>query len=151
MAIRTAASIDTSTITDEQIGKCHKVFGPDNIPFYQVENSDGKLDDNGDLIEYKVTWGKDRGFSCTCKAGQFGTLCWHIKAAVACAREEKAAIAELEAAIALDAQVKKAMSDPETVKRAELAREEAPVKPVQKVKRTRANAPYQAKAFSILR
>src|SRR5229473_1748944 len=94
-----ATTIVTSAVTSEQIGMAHKVFGPDNVPFYLVENSHGELDLDNNLIEYKVTYSEEFGFQCTCKAGKEGfarchNYCWHVRAAVACAREEKQALAE---------------------------------------------------------
>jgi hypothetical protein len=142
MTIRTASSIDTSKISGDQLGACHKVF-EGSTPVYKVANSEGRIDDNGDIIEYSVRFlGKEKGFSCTCKAGQNAKLCWHIKASIACEAEVRNAIAELEAAIA----VQKAMSDAATIASAEKAAQ-APVKPARK---SGAKA-YQPKAFSILR
>ena len=94
-----ATTVDIAGVTAEQIGKASKVFGPDNKPFYQVENSKGDVDADGYLIQYKVTYSRSKGFQCTCKAGQYGfshckSYCWHVKAAVACAREAHEAIAE---------------------------------------------------------
>lgn len=82
-------------VTPEQIGRCYKVFGPDNKAFYQVES------ENDSTVEYKVTFTKQYGFQCTCPAGQEGFahckhgFCKHIKWAVACAQEERAALAQL--------------------------------------------------------
>jgi hypothetical protein len=149
MAILTASKIDISHITDAQIGACHKFF-EGSTPVYKVANSQGKIDDNGDIIEYTVRWnGREKGFSCTCKAAEHGSLCWHIRASIACSAEEREAVAELHRLIAeqaLETHIKAAMSDAETVARAEHAKE-AP----EKVARKRATAPIERKAFSILR
>lgn len=93
-----ATQIDTSNVTDAQIGAAHKCFSG-STPFYLVENSQGKLDDDGQLIEYRVSYNRSKGFQCTCKAGKEGfarcrQFCWHVRASVACAREEKEALAE---------------------------------------------------------
>lgn len=139
MTVLTASKISTASITDEQIGACHLVLHSAGN-FYKVANSAGKVDDNGDLIEYTVRFnGIEKGFSCTCKA--IG-LCWHIKASIAAAKEEREAVAELNKQIAVQA----AMSDPATIKAAEVAAE-APVK----VARKSSAKAYQPKAFSILR
>jgi hypothetical protein len=83
------------SVTPEQIGACHKCYDcTTRANFYLVENSKGETDENGDIIEYKVQYSKEHGFTCDCKAGQNGLLCWHIRASIACAREEKAALAE---------------------------------------------------------
>jgi hypothetical protein len=103
----TTVAIDTSKVTPEQIGKAYKVFGPDNKPFYMVENSKGEYDEDGNLIEYTVKAVKVNGkwnLTCNCKAGQNGRLCWHVRAAMACANEEKAAMAEQ---VALNAEAAK--------------------------------------------
>lgn len=97
----TVSTIDTTTVTSEQIGKAHKVYGPDNKPFYMVENSEGELDQEGLLIEYKVTYSPEYGYQCRCKAGQEGFVhcqnyCWHVRAAVAAAKEEREAMREQE-------------------------------------------------------
>jgi len=87
-------------VTPEQIGRCYAVVGPDGKKFYQVENSQGEFDAEGQLIEYKVTYSKELGFQCTCKSGQYGFanvkhpsgVCWHVRASVAAAIEEKQAL-----------------------------------------------------------
>jgi hypothetical protein len=136
-----ASSINTSNVTDLQIGMCHKIF-VGHVAWYKVQS------ESDPLKEYTVTHTKEKGFTCTCPAGNVGFskckdgICKHVKWSVAASREERAAIKEMELAIA----VEKAMSDPETVKSAELARE-AP----EKVSRKRETAPIERKAFSILR
>lgn len=90
-------AINTYGVTDEQIGKAHKVFGPDNKPFYLVENSKGDVDETDHLIEYSVKALKRQGkwhLTCDCKAGSEGRNCWHKRASQAAAAEEKAAMAE---------------------------------------------------------
>lgn len=105
MAIATFASIaqHIGEVSSEEIGRCHKVFGPDKKAFYQVENEAGHTDEHGDLIEYKVTYSKDHGFQCSCKCGEFGFwnvshasgVCKHVRWSVAAALEEKAALKAL--------------------------------------------------------
>jgi hypothetical protein len=92
--IRTASSIDLSCVTPADIGRAHKVFGPDNQPFYLVQSS------RDPIVEYKVTWHPRRGFQCRCPAGQEAfvhcrDVCQHVKIALAAAREEREALAEL--------------------------------------------------------
>jgi len=91
-------------VTSEQIGKCHKIIdmttGED---FYLVENSKGEVDNEGDIIEYKVQYSSGYGFTCTCPSGEHGFsnvrhasgCCWHVRAAVACFLEEEAAMQEM--------------------------------------------------------
>jgi hypothetical protein len=92
-------------VTPEQLVRAHKIFGPDNKAFYLVENSKGEVDDEGNIIEYEVRYGSEKGFSCTCTAGQDedgpfshchnpSGLCWHVRAAVAAALEERGALKE---------------------------------------------------------
>jgi hypothetical protein len=90
-------------VTPEQIGRCYAVVGPDGKKFYQVENSEGKFNEAGEMIEYKVTYNKEQSFQCTCKSGQHGFanvkhasgVCWHVRASVAAAIEEKQALHDL--------------------------------------------------------
>jgi hypothetical protein len=90
-------------VTPEQIGRCHKVIGPDNHAFYQVENESGDLDEHGAIIEYTVRYTLERGFSCTCKSGQEGFsnvrhwsgVCKHVRWSVKCELELRGALAEL--------------------------------------------------------
>jgi hypothetical protein len=91
------SQVNTDSITPEQIGKCTKVLDcQTHQNFYLVENESGNIDDEGHLIEYKVTYSSKMGFQCTCKAGQEGLVyckngyCKHVAWAVAAAKEEKA-------------------------------------------------------------
>ncbi len=93
-----ASQISTSDVTPEQIGRCYKVHDyQTKSDFYQVESEQ----DNGDT--YQVRWSCQRGFTCTCKSGQCGFsntkhgYCKHIKWALAAAKEERTALAELAA------------------------------------------------------
>lgn len=93
----TVASINTSNVTPEQIGACTKVFDANGKPFYKVVNSQELTDAEGHLIEYSVKAilkGDKYYLTCDCKAGNEGRLCWHKRASVAAAAEEKAALAE---------------------------------------------------------
>jgi len=103
-ATQILANIDFTQVTPEQIGKCHKAFelvDGKAVPFYLVENEAGTLDQDGEIIEYKVTYDTKHGFRCTCKAGQHGfancknSACKHVGWAVAASREESEALAEL--------------------------------------------------------
>jgi hypothetical protein len=143
-----ASQIDISTVTGEQIGMCHKVF-VGSVVWFKVQS------ESDPLKEYTVAHSKEYGFTCTCPSGNIGFsnckdgVCKHVKWALACAREEKEAVAELHRLIAeqaLEAQVQAAMSDPETIEAAQVAAE-APVK----VARKSSAKAYQPKAFSILR
>ena len=96
--IITAAAVTkhTTSVTSEQVGRCSKVYGSDNKPFYLV------LSETDDLTEYKVTYTHTHGFSCTCPSGAYGFanvkhasgVCKHVRYAVAAAQEEKAALKE---------------------------------------------------------
>ncbi|SRR6266487_1698925 len=139
--MRTASSIDTATVTPEQIGACHKVFSG-SIPFYMVESA------SDPDKEYKVTWSNARGSQCQCKAALYGNLCWHIRASIACETEVNEALAEIEAAIkaqAVKSEHAPVVTDVATRARIEAANERQASKPVS---RARANSP---RAFSILR
>jgi hypothetical protein len=84
-----------SSVTPDQIGKCFKVYDYQRKEnFYQVENEAGNVDENGDVITYAVRYSKKTGFTCTCKAGQFGRQCKHMVWAVACEQEVRAATTE---------------------------------------------------------
>lgn len=95
-----------SEITPEQIGKCWKVYDYQTRQnFYQVENSHGDVDEHGDIITYRVRYSREHGFTCSCPSGQNGFsnvkhpsgVCWHVRAAVAAAREERVAHAAIAA------------------------------------------------------
>ena len=79
--------------TSEQIGMCHKFFSG-STSFYLVENSKGETNADGEIIEYKVQYSAKLGFTCTCKAGENAKLCWHLRAAIGCEEEVKAAMKE---------------------------------------------------------
>ncbi len=138
--------IDTTNVTPAQIGACHKVLATSGN-FYLVESSKGEIDPaTGYIKEYKVTYCKARGFQCQCKAAEYGNLCWHIRASVAAAREEKEAVNELHRLIAEQSApvlvIDGKQADAATLERVM----SAPVKPASK----RAKAP-ESKAFSLLR
>jgi hypothetical protein len=93
-----------SDVTNAQIGKAHKIIHFNTgEEYYLVENSKGEFDDECQLIEYKVQYSTEYGFTCTCKSGQFGFAnvyhpsgcCWHVRASVAAWLEEEAALAEM--------------------------------------------------------
>jgi hypothetical protein len=99
MMLRTK-DIDISEVTSEQIGRCHKVWGPDNKPFYQVES------ESDESVEYEVRHTPQHGFTCTCNAGQVGfsnckATCKHVRWSLACEAEIRAAMEELSSAEAL--------------------------------------------------
>lgn len=129
-----ASSIDTTTVTPEQIGACYKVFVA-SIPFYKVQS------ESDPFKQYTVSWSREHGFSCTCKSGQVAFsntrdgYCKHVRWSVAASREERQALAELQAAIcAPQAPVTVTNVDLETRARVAAASERASVKPVSKAK-----------------
>lgn len=135
------SQINLSGVSGEQIGMCHKTFeGSQAVWMVQSEQDE--------LVEYKVKHTKEHGFTCTCKAGSVGFsnckdgICKHVRWSVAAEAELRTAMKEMEVAIAVQA----AMSDPATIQAAEAAAIAPTV-----VKRERATAPYQPKAFSILK
>lgn len=92
------ANIDLTGVTSAQLGAAHKILSSQGN-YYLVENSEGRLDDAGELEEYKVTF-EHGHITCTCKAGKAGfancrNFCWHVRAALACEREEQQAMAEI--------------------------------------------------------
>jgi hypothetical protein len=141
MVIRTASHISTSSVTDAQIGACHKVFSGATA-FYMVESA------SDPDREYKVSWTREHGFQCQCKAAEYGNLCWHIRASIAAAREEREAVAELNRAIAEQAAKPVASTAPEldTATRARI--EAANERQAGKVSRAKAR---DSKPFSLLR
>lgn len=82
----------TTTVTAEQIARCHRVIDlNNNLPFYMVESESG----NGQ--EYKFSTIRKNGqwhIVCTCPAGLKGIPCKHRKWAKAAAEEFKAELAE---------------------------------------------------------
>lgn len=98
------SQISTNDITSEQIGKCYKCFDCQTKEnFYRVENEAGNFDDQGKPIEYTVRYSHSKGFTCTCKAGQNGRLCKHVRWSLAAAKEERQAMAEIAQAQAQEA------------------------------------------------
>lgn len=155
-----ASQINTTSVTSEQIGRCHKVYDEQaRAWFYQVESERDLFDANNERVEYAVRWSKERGFTCTCPAGQDAFsrckagVCKHVVWSVAAAKEERAAIREMETHImeqerqqATDA-APVLIIDGKPATADELARVlNAPVKPVD-----RRPTGYQARPFSILR
>lgn len=90
-------------ISAQEIGRCHKVFGPQGS-FYLVENEAGDFDDNGQIIEYPVTYSKEYGFQCLCKSGLHGFanvkhpsgVCKHVRWSIAASIEEAEASAVIQ-------------------------------------------------------
>lgn len=110
----TCANIDLSSVTFKQMGAAHKVICSSGN-YYLVENASGQRDADGNLIEYKVSF--DHGIQCTCRAGQHHFVnchnyCWHVRACLACEKEERAAIAAIAIAQAQEI-VKEAQSPTE--------------------------------------
>lgn len=91
-------------ISCAEIGRCHKAYDfQTKQDVYLVENSRDLTDNEGNIIEYKVTYDKEHGFRCSCPCGQTGFsgvkhlsgVCKHVRASVACAIEEATALAEI--------------------------------------------------------
>lgn len=82
----------TTTVTAEQIARCHRVIDMETmLPFYKVES------ESGDGTEYKVATILKNGkwyVTCTCPAGLKGIPCKHRRWAKAAAEEYKAELAE---------------------------------------------------------
>lgn len=82
-----------NTVTSEQIGRCHKILASTGN-FYLVES------ESDSLVEYKVCWSKEHGFTCDCKSGQVGFsntrngYCKHVLWSVACEAEIQQALKE---------------------------------------------------------
>jgi hypothetical protein len=134
-------------VTPEMIGRAHKCFEGSKA-FYMLENLEGKLDDEGQILEYKV-WYEGGYFFCQCPAGVEGFahvthhsgVCVHCRIAVAAAAEEKSALAEQ---VRLNAQPVAMYTDQDsaTVKRV-MASKGQPVK--------RGSALPASKPFSMMR
>jgi hypothetical protein len=138
-----ASEIDTTNVTPEQIGMVWKYF-VGSLPFYKCYS------ESDPFKQYIISWSREHGFSCTCKAGLNGFAnckdgcCKHVKWALACERETRAAIAELEAAITVEKNAAPVV-DQVTRARIQAANERAATKPASKA------ACYQPKGFSLLR
>lgn len=140
------------SVTPEQIGKAHKVFDSQNKPFYLVESSDGKLREDGSLVEYRVSSMKVNGvryLTCTCPAGEHGLLCWHKKAASAASQEERQALSDLAKKQAEDAYLSELVE--RSIREEEQHQAEQAKKPV-KTRKARWDKRYeQNKGFSLMR
>jgi len=99
-------------VTSEQVGKCHKLFDDQNRAYYAVENERGDRDMDGEIIEYAVRYSQERGYSCTCPAGDEGFVhvhhasgvCKHVRWTVAAMLEERAYMRDLAAKQAAEAE-----------------------------------------------
>lgn len=92
-------------ISAQEIGRCHKVYDFQiKQDVYLVENSRDLTDNEGNIIEYKVTYDKKHGFRCSCPCGQTGFssvkhpsgTCKHVRASIAAAIEEAEALAAIQ-------------------------------------------------------
>jgi hypothetical protein len=164
--MKTTAQIDISAVTGEQIGRCHKVYDEQaRAWFYLVESERDLFNEANERIEYAVRWSKERGFICTCPAGQDGFsrcaagVCKHVVWSLACEREVRSELARMAARIDEERDMRAAscvpvapaapvlLIDGKPATDEELARVlNAPVKPVDR----RAH-PIAARPFSILR
>lgn len=86
-------------VTGEQIGACTKIYDYQlraNVYMVQSESDPDR--------EYRVTWDKECGYRCTCPSGQIAFtnvshpsgVCKHVRWSVACAREEAAAMTDMD-------------------------------------------------------
>lgn len=88
-------------VTNEQIGICAKYFDSKGVAFYTVQSESDRIDEDGRIVAYKVTYDAKYGFRCTCPSGVHGFsnvkhpsgVCKHVRFSVACAQEEKRAMA----------------------------------------------------------
>lgn len=94
------SEVKTNHITSEMLDRAHCCTDMQTgLNYYIVESSQFA----NNQTEYKVTWSREFGFSCTCKSGQFGFantrygFCSHVAIAVAAAREERATLAAIAA------------------------------------------------------
>jgi hypothetical protein len=103
-------------VTPEQIARCRKFVDETFQRCYFVRSQ------RFDEVEYQVTWSPRFGFQCKCDSGKRGFanvkhpsgVCWHVRASVAAAREEREAQAEIEQeACYLDEEREQAMPEPE--------------------------------------
>jgi hypothetical protein len=140
-----ASDVNTSTVQPSDLGRAHKIICTTGN-FYKVQSS------RDELVEYSVRYDARKGFTCTCEAGlrAFSRCkdgcCQHVKIAVACEREVRGAIAELEAAIKEQA-APVLVIDGKPASAVEVERVmSAPVKPASR----RAKAP-ESKPFSLLK
>lgn len=139
--MKSASQIDTMNVTPEQIGRCYKVFGTDGKAFYQVES------ERDSQVEYQVKWTREHGFTCTCEAGQRGFAqckdgyCKHVRWSVACAKEEREALKELESTLYVQPVAVATNVDAETLQRVLNA----------KPAKVACRAQTTTKAFSLLR
>ncbi len=149
-------TIHTLNVTDEQVSKCHRIVNEaTGETFYKVENSNGKLDENGDILEYTVRYDKaHRCLTCTCPSmnppvDEHGYLryaprtCWHLRAVTAhvqSLREERKEQSEIERYVRQGV-------DRETSMRVVYSK---PVQPSE-LEVKRAMQANQARPFSILR
>jgi hypothetical protein len=148
-----ASTINTNEVTGEQIGKCRKWTDNSRTSFYLVENSRGDLDpETFEVIEYKVTH-DEKGFHCTCKAGQMGFahcklgVCAHVVWSVACEKELREAMKLIEAEIAAEKAIAlAAQQEKEEEERKALAAKELAAKYPRAAK-----GDLQSKPFSLMR
>jgi len=90
------------TVTPEQLGHCFKCTDlATNENYYMVESEEVKFNDDGSRVEYPVRYSSKFGFTCGCPSGKSGfrfvkhpsKVCKHVRWSVACAMEEKQAMA----------------------------------------------------------
>lgn len=86
-------------ITPDMLGLATKVYDFQlKANIYLVESTSGATDEDGNPEEYRVSYTPGRGFSCTCKSGQYAFanvrhasgVCTHCRIACAAAAEERA-------------------------------------------------------------
>lgn len=140
----------TKTVTQGQIDLCHRLIDvKTNTVFYQVESQ------TTIGTEYEVRYIKNGAFSCSCPAT---VVCWHIRAAVAHAREYKqlVRIATLEEkgltrTEAIKALASKALIDGKPATDEELVRIFSTVTRPTEAEMNADYKRYQSRAFSLMR
>jgi hypothetical protein len=89
---------NNNQVTEAQLNATHRVVDLTNkCVFFLVENSRGLVNDEGEIIEYKVKYDRNHHIiRClpfngpACPASEKGLTCWHMKAARQAAENFKA-------------------------------------------------------------
>ena len=70
-------------VTEDMINAASRIE-TNSIISYRVRNSQGNIDEQGEIIEYTVAYDAEHScLTCTCPAGMNGRTCWHVRAAAA--------------------------------------------------------------------
>lgn len=90
----TPKQVTITNVTTDQIARCYKVLSADGN-YYMVES------ESDSQVEYTVKYIPNKGFTCTCEAGQYGFArcqhgyCKHVAWSMAAANEERLYMAAL--------------------------------------------------------